>query len=176
VARKLIAVYPGTFDPMTNGHMDIITRARRLVDVLVIGVAVNAGKGPMFALEQRVAMLRAELEAMDDDGSSSVEVRPFDNLLTQFAQDVGASVIVRGLRAVSDFDFEFQMVGMNARLNPEVETVFLMASEGHHFISSGLVKEIAWLGGDISHFVSRNIANHIADRLASPDVKSAAQG
>ena len=176
MARKLIAVYPGTFDPMTNGHTDIITRARRLVDVLVIGVAVNSGKGPMFALEQRVAMLRAELEAMDDDGSSSVEVRPFDNLLTHFARDVGASVIVRGLRAVSDFDFEFQMVGMNARLNPEVETVFLMASEGHHFISSRLVKEIAWLGGDISHFVSRDIANHVADRLASPDAKSAAQG
>ena len=176
MARELIGVYPGTFDPMTNGHMDIITRARRLVDVLVIGVAVNSDKAPMFALEQRVAMVREELHALGDDGLSSVEVRPFDNLLTQFAQDVGASIILRGLRAVSDFDFEFQMVGMNARLNPQVETVFLMASEGHHIISSRLVKEIAWLGGEVSHFVSPNVANHVAVRLASRDAKSAARG
>ncbi|MSP52303.1 MAG: pantetheine-phosphate adenylyltransferase [Alphaproteobacteria bacterium] len=164
MARTLIGVYPGTFDPVTNGHIDIISRAVRLVDHLVIGIAANPSKGPMFSAEERVSMLYEELESIDQNGTK-VEVRPFRNLLTDFARDVGATMILRGLRAVSDFDFEFQMVGMNARLAPDIEIVFLMASEGNHFIASRLVKEIAMLGGDASKFVSANVAKHIAARL-----------
>ncbi len=164
MARTLVGVYPGTFDPVTNGHIDIISRAVRLVDRLVIGIAANPLKGPMFSVEERVSMLYEELEAIDKNGTE-IEVRPFRNLLTDFARDAGATMIVRGLRAVSDFDFEFQMVGMNARLAPDIEIVFLMASEGNHFIASRLVKEIAMLGGDASKFVSPNVARHIATRL-----------
>ncbi|MCB8880666.1 pantetheine-phosphate adenylyltransferase [Acidisoma cellulosilytica] len=151
--HEKIGVYPGTFDPITNGHLDIITRGAKLVDRLVIGVAVNSGKGPLMALDARVALTRAVLAASLPDRGTIIDVRPFSNLLVQFARDVGASVIIRGLRAVSDFDFEFQLAGMNYRLDCEIETVFLMASEKHQFISSRFVKEIALLGGDVSSFV-----------------------
>ena len=159
-----IGVYPGTFDPPTNGHMDIVTRACRIVDKLIVAVAVNAGKGPMFTLEERVQMVEAELNAAGL--SDKVEVRPFDNLLVEFVSDVGASMIVRGLRAVSDFEYEFQMAGMNSRLDPTVETVFLMASDKNQFISSRFVKEIGRLGGDVRHFVSDAVAERLEQQLA----------
>ncbi len=147
-------LYPGTFDPIHNGHIDIISRAARLMDHLVIGVAMNIGKGPLFPLEERVALVEEECAAISARTGASIEVLPFDTLLMTFAKRVGATMIIRGLRAVSDFDFEFQMAGMNARLDPTVETVFLPASERQHFISSRFVKEIAMLGGDITSFVT----------------------
>jgi pantetheine-phosphate adenylyltransferase len=147
------ALYPGTFDPVTNGHLDIIGRATRLVDRLVIGVATNIGKGPLFPLEERVELVQAECDVVAARTGTRIEVHCFSSLLMEFAHSVGASVIIRGLRAVSDFDYEFQMAGMNYRLDPGIETVFLMASERHQFISSRFVKEIARLGGDISSFV-----------------------
>ena len=165
MARKLVGVYPGSFDPITNGHMDVIARALRIVDHLVVGVAANIGKGTLFSVEERVAIVQDELEDLDL-GGTTLQVRPFRNLLTDFTTDVGASIIIRGLRAVSDFDFEFQMVGMNARLNPNVETVFLMASETNQFIASKLVKEIAYLGGDVSKFVSATVTEQIETKLA----------
>lgn len=150
-------IYPGTFDPITNGHIDIIRRGLKVVDHLVVAVASNPGKGPMFTLEQRVAMVEAEVEILSEELGKPIDVKPFDNLLVEFARNNGASVIVRGLRAVSDFEYEFQMAGMNARLNMDVETVFLMASERNQFISSRFVKEIGRLGGDISQFVSPRV-------------------
>jgi pantetheine-phosphate adenylyltransferase len=148
-----IGLYPGTFDPVTNGHLDVIARAARLLDKLVVGVAVNTGKGPLFSLEERVELVRAEIAAIARRNGMVIEVLPFDMLLVHFARQIGAKVIVRGLRAVSDFDYEFQMAGMNYRMEPEIETVFLMASERHQFIASRLVKEVAYLGGDIASFV-----------------------
>ncbi|WP_198375734.1 pantetheine-phosphate adenylyltransferase [Neoroseomonas rubea] len=150
-----VALYPGTFDPVTNGHLDIIGRAARLVDRLVVGVAINIGKGPLFDLEERVELVRAETAAIAARNGTIIEVRPFEGLLVHYAREVGARMIVRGLRAVADFDYEFQMVGMNRRLDQEIETVFLMASETNQFIASRLVKEIARLGGDISGFVPK---------------------
>ena len=160
-----IGLYPGTFDPITNGHFDIIQRATKIVDHLVIGVARNAGKGPLFSTDERVEMVRDEVAELGK-GKTSIEVRAFDNLLMHFAMECGASMIVRGLRAVSDFEYEFQMVGMNARLNSEIETVFLMASDSHQFISSRFVKEIGQLGGDIAHFVSPRVALRLKSRFA----------
>jgi pantetheine-phosphate adenylyltransferase len=150
-----VALYPGTFDPVTNGHLDVIGRAARLVDRLVVGVAINIGKGPLFDLEERVALVKAETAAIAARNGTIVEVRPFEGLLVHYAREIGARMIIRGLRAVADFDYEFQMVGMNRRLDQEIETVFLMASETNQFIASRLVKEIARLGGDISGFVPR---------------------
>ena len=150
-----IGLYPGTFDPVTLGHTDIIERAMALVDRLVIGVAINRDKSPLFTLEERVAMVKAECAAITDRTGGEIVVHPFENLLIDCARDVGAGVIVRGLRAVADFEYEFQMVGMNHRLDPDVETVFFMASESHQFISSRFVKEIARLGGDVSSFVPK---------------------
>lgn len=158
-------VYPGTFDPVTNGHMDIISRATRVVDRLIVAVAVNADKEPLFSLAERVAMVEADIRALKPEVAARIEVRPFDNLLVEFVMDVGASMIVRGLRAVSDFEFEFQMAAMNSRLDPELETVFLMASDRHQFISSRFVKEIGRLGGDISHFVSLPVAAQLRERF-----------
>ena len=163
--KERVGVYPGTFDPPTNGHLDIISRATRVVDRLIVAVAVNAGKSPLFSLDERVDMVKAELETAKLHDGVVVEVRPFDNLLVEFVADVGASVIVRGLRAVSDFEYEFQMAGMNSRLSPELETVFLMASDKNQFISSRFVKEIGRLGGDVRHFVSPAVADHLQTRF-----------
>jgi pantetheine-phosphate adenylyltransferase len=153
VSEFRTGLYPGSFDPITNGHLDIIGRAARMFDKLVVGVAMNAGKGPLFPIAERVELVEAELQAVAERTGTLIEVRPFDTLLVRFAEQLGASVIVRGLRAVSDFDYEFQMAGMNYRMKPDIETVFLMASERHQFISSRFVKEIAQLGGDITSFV-----------------------
>jgi len=148
-----VGIYPGTFDPVTNGHLDIIGRAARLVDRLVIGVAQNSGKGPLFSLPERVEMVREECAAITARTGTPISVASFDTLLVGFARQAGGSMLIRGLRAVSDFDYEVQMAGMNARLDAGIETVFLMASEHHQFISSRFVKEIARLGGDVSSFV-----------------------
>lgn len=163
-----IGVYPGTFDPVTNGHMDIIVRAAGVVDRLIVAVAVNAGKGPLFSLDERVGLLRDELKALNNGIADRIEIRPFQSLLMHFAESVGAKVIIRGLRAVSDFDYEFQMAGMNRRLNQQVETVFLMASETNQFISSRFVKEIARLGGNIAPFVSPRVVKQVATALTQP--------
>jgi pantetheine-phosphate adenylyltransferase len=153
VSQPRVGLYPGTFDPITNGHLDVIARAARLMDKLVIGVAINTGKEPMFALQERVELVKAEIANTIKPNGVQIEVRAFQGLLIHFARELGAGMIVRGLRAVSDFDYEFQMTGMNYRMAPDIETVFLMASERHQFIASRLVKEVAVLGGDISSFV-----------------------
>jgi pantetheine-phosphate adenylyltransferase len=158
-----IGLYPGTFDPVTLGHLDIIKRAVKLVDHLVIGVATNASKTAMFTLKERVAMIQAEA-ATQTAGRATVEVRAFDTLLVKFAEQIGASVIIRGLRAVSDFEYEFQMVAMNQRLSSEIETVFLMADPRHQAIASRLVKEIALLGGDITAFTTPAVAKALVKR------------
>jgi pantetheine-phosphate adenylyltransferase len=161
--KKRIGLYPGTFDPMTLGHLDIIKRAVKLVDHLVIGVATNAPKDPMFSLNERVEMVKAEAEKLAA-GRATIAVVAFDTLLVQFAAKMGASMIIRGLRAVSDFEYEFQMVAMNQRLNTEIETVFLMADPRHQAISSRLVKEIALLGGDIKPFTTPTVADALIKR------------
>ncbi len=166
MAERRIGVYPGTFDPITYGHLDIIQRARRLVDHLIVGVAVNAGTDPLLSLEERVAILEEEIADLAGAGTASIEIRRFDTLLMHFAAELGAGIVIRGLRAVSDFEYEFQMTGMNARLDPDIETVFLMASESHQFIASRLVKEIGRLGGDISSFVSPTVGRHLDVALA----------
>lgn len=158
------ALYPGTFDPLTNGHADIIQRAAKIVDRLVVGVAINAGKGPLFDLDERVALVVDAVAAMDL--GVDFEVRAFDTLLMHFAEEVGAGMIVRGLRAVSDFEYEFQMVAMNQQLNDEIETVFLMADPRHQAISSRLVKEIGRLGGDVSAFVSPGVEARLREKLS----------
>ncbi|MEE9209013.1 MAG: pantetheine-phosphate adenylyltransferase, partial [Kiloniellales bacterium] len=165
MARLRIGVYPGTFDPITKGHMDIITRAAALVDKLVVAVADNAEKGPLFSAQERVAMADAELADLRA-GGRDVEVRAFDNLLIHFAREAGATMLIRGLRAVSDFEYEFQMATMNARLDPDIETVFLSAAERQQFIAARLVKEIARLQGDVSEFVSPRVAEALARRFA----------
>ncbi len=158
-----IGLYPGTFDPVTLGHTDIIRRACKLVDRLVIGVAVNSGKGPLFSLDERVNMI--EQESRSINGGTEIVVHPFRNLLIDCAHDVGATVIVRGLRAVADFEYEFQMVGMNRAMDPSVETVFLMADAKYQPIASRLVKEIALLGGDISSFVSPEVKEALLAKI-----------
>lgn len=164
-----VALYPGTFDPVTNGHLDLIGRAARLVDRLVVGVAMNAGKGPLFALAERAELVEAECRVLAEESGTRIEVRPFDKLLIEFARDVGAGMIIRGLRAVTDFDYEFAMFGMNYRLAREVETVFLMASERHQFISSKLVKEVAMLGGDITSFVPESVLVRMRTRVKAAE-------
>jgi pantetheine-phosphate adenylyltransferase len=159
-------LYPGTFDPVTLGHLDVIRRATALVDRLVIGVAINRDKGPLFDLEERVAMIAEETADIAAESGVEILVHPFENLLIQCAHDVGAQMIIRGLRAVSDFEYEFQMVGMNRAMNDDVETVFLMADAHHQAIASRLVKEIARLGGDISNFVPPRVEMALKARLA----------
>ena len=158
-------LYPGTFDPVTLGHLDIMHRAAVLVDRLVIGVAINRAKGPLFDLDERVAMIEAECAAVSDATGTEFVVHPFDNLLIDCAHDVNANVIVRGLRAVADFEYEYQMVGMNRVLDDSVETVFLMAEARHQAIASKLVKEIARLGGDVSSFVPTHVRSALKERL-----------
>jgi pantetheine-phosphate adenylyltransferase len=163
-----IGVYPGTFDPITNGHMDVILRAGRIVDRLIIGVARNAGKGPLFSTDERVELVKAEIAALaEPELVSRIEVQSFEMLLMNFAVTVGASVIIRGLRAVSDFEYEIQMANMNARMEPNVETIFLMASDRHQFIASSLVKDIARLGGDTSQFVSKKVFERLKLKFSS---------
>ena len=161
-----IGLYPGTFDPITLGHTDIIQRAMALVDRLVIGVAINRDKGPLFPLEERVAMVEAECAPIARDCGREIIVHPFENLLIDCARDVNASVIVRGLRAVADFEYEFQMVGMNRALDSSIETVFLMADARRQAIASKLVKEIARLGGDVSKFVPAPVNAALRARYA----------
>ena len=160
-----IGLYPGTFDPITLGHVDIIQRAMALVDRLVIGVAINRDKGPMFDLDERVGMVRDECAGIVKRTGGEILVHPFENLLIDCARDVGATVIVRGLRAVTDFEYEFQMVGMNRALDAEVETVFLMADAQRQAIASKLVKEIARLGGDVSKFVTPAVREALIQRV-----------
>ena len=159
MARNGTGVCPGTYDPVTNGHLDIIGRAVKLVDRLVIGVAVNIGKGPLFTLDERVEMVRRETAHLTK--IAEIEVRPFDSLLMHFAREVGAQMIVRGLRAVADFEFEFQMTAMNQQLDRDIETVFFMADPRHQAIASKLVKEIAMLGGDVGSFVSASVKTRL---------------
>ncbi|MBL8686768.1 MAG: pantetheine-phosphate adenylyltransferase [Alphaproteobacteria bacterium] len=155
-----VGVYPGTFDPITFGHMDIIHRAAGLVDKIIVAVAANAGKEPLFTLSEREKIVKQEIEAgLPVSEAKRVEVTAFHSLLTHFCHKVQAKIIIRGLRAISDFEYEFQMTGMNARLDPGIDTVFLMASEKYQFISSRFVKEISLLGGDVSSFVSHRVAN-----------------
>ena len=160
-----IGLYPGTFDPVTLGHLDIIRRATVLVDRLVIGVAINRDKGPMFSLEERVAMIEAECDRVSKETGCEIVAHPFENLLIDCARDVGAGMIIRGLRAVADFEYEFQMVGMNRRLDDSIETVFLMAEAQHQAIASKLVKEIARLGGNVSKFVTPDVRNALESKL-----------
>jgi len=159
-----VGLYAGTFDPLTLGHIDIIGRAEKLVDRLVIGVAINRDKGPMFSLDERVAMIEAEIATLRS-GGPVIEVHPFENLLIDCARDVGANVIIRGLRAVADFEYEYQMVGMNRALDDSVETVFLMAEAKYQAIASKLVKEIARLGGDVSKFVTPAVRDRLIERV-----------
>src|ERR1700759_5599358 len=164
--KKLrVGLYPGTFDPVTNGHLDVIARAARLLDKLVVGVAIGTGKGPLFTLDERVEMVQAEIASIATQNGMVIEVLPYDTLLIDFARKVGASMIVRGLRAVSDYDYEVQMAGMNYRMAPDVETIFLMASERHQFIASRLVKEVAMLGGDITSFVPSLTLERVMKRI-----------
>ncbi|MFT6583504.1 MAG: pantetheine-phosphate adenylyltransferase [Alphaproteobacteria bacterium] len=166
MSKDRVGIYPGTFDPITNGHMDIISRAaKHMVDKLIVGVAQNTGKAPIFNVEERVEMVKKEVESVN--GGAIIEVVPFNNLLTDFAVSCNATMLIRGLRAVSDFEYEFQMASMNSYLKPDIETVFLMASDRNQFISSGLVKEIAKLGGDIHQFVSPRVLKTLMDKLDS---------
>jgi pantetheine-phosphate adenylyltransferase len=154
-----VGLYPGTFDPIHNGHTDIIGRAVKLVDKLVLGVAINTGKGPMFDLDERVAIVEEAVAPLRN--RAEILVQPFEGLTMHFAREVGASIIVRGLRAVADFEFEFQMTAMNQQLDREIETVFLMADPRHQAIASKLVKEIALLGGDVTKFVSPSVKDRL---------------
>jgi pantetheine-phosphate adenylyltransferase len=167
MSEERVGVYPGTFDPTTLGHIDIVKRALRVVDRLIVGVAINAGKGPMFTVEERVSMVEESIRAtLPPEVAARVRAIPFSNLLMHFTVSQNATMIIRGLRAVSDFEYEFQMAGMNSRMEPEVETVFLMASEGIQFIASKLVKEIFLLGGDVTPFVPENVAQRLVEHIS----------
>lgn len=163
-----IGLYPGTFDPITLGHLDIIKRACKIVDRLVIGVAINRDKGPLFSLEERVAMVEAECAALGRETGTEIIAHPFENLLIDCARDVGAGIIIRGLRAVADFEYEYQMVGMNRKLDADIITVFLMAEADRQAIASKLVKEIARLGGDVSAFVTPAVKTALTGKFAQP--------
>ena len=160
-----IGLYPGTFDPITLGHIDIIQRAMAMVDRLVIGVAINRDKAPLFGLEERVAMVEEECREIAERVGGEIIVHPFENLLIDCARDVGAGIIIRGLRAVADFEYEFQMVGMNRAMDASIETVFLMADARRQAIASKLVKEICRLGGDVSKFVTPSVDAALVRRL-----------
>lgn len=159
-----VGLYPGTFDPVTMGHIDIIGRAMKLVDRLIIGVAVSDAKRPLFDLEERIRMMEEECAALAGPGRAKVDVKPFDKLLMHFAEEEQVNVIVRGLRAVSDFEYEFQMTAMNEQLNREIETVFLMADVKHQAVASRLVKEIAKFNGDITPFVTPRVKERLLEK------------
>ena len=161
-----IAIYPGTFDPITFGHLDIIKRASELFDHLIIAAAKDNYKNPLFTLDERVALIEEETRHLNKNNNISVE--KFEGLLVGYARKKNAQIIIRGLRAVSDFEYEFQMYGMNSKLDPDIQTIFLPASETNHFIASKLVKEVAKLGGDISKFVSKNVADKLERKLNLP--------
>lgn len=165
--KGLNGIYPGTFDPITHGHMDIIRRSLKIVDHLIIGVASNDRKGPIFSSEERVALVKEEIQIAGDLDASRIEVKDFGILLMHFAEQNNADILIRGLRAFTDFDYEFQMAGMNARLNNSIETVFLMASEQYQFISSRFVKEVCLLKGDISKFVSPHVEKALSRKMKS---------
>lgn len=160
-----IGLYPGTFDPITRGHLDIISRAMKLVDRLIIGVAVSEAKKPLFSPEQRAKTVQREIEALDNPNKIQIEVKLFENLLIQFAKDCGADILIRGLRAISDFEYEYQMTAMNERLEPNIETVFLMADVKHQAVASRLVKEIAAFGGSVSDFVTESVERELVEKF-----------
>jgi pantetheine-phosphate adenylyltransferase len=165
MAVERTGVYPGTFDPITSGHMEVVRRSLRLVDKLVIGPAMSISKGPMFSLEERIDIIKDDISDFPQADRDRIEIVPFEGLLIHFARQVNASVIIRGLRAVSDFEYEIQMANMNARMEPAIETIFLMASDRHQFISSRFVKEIGSFGGNIRHFVSPRVADYLEKEL-----------
>lgn len=167
---KRTGLYPGTFDPVTLGHVDLVERAVKLVDELIIGVAINRDKGPLFSLEERVAMVENETSRICKTSGTPIRVVPFETLLVKFAEEQKADIIIRGLRAVSDFEYEYQMVGMNQELNDEIETVFLMADFRYQAIASRLVKEIARLDGDITSFVPEKVASALAKKFRGNDL------
>ena len=164
MTMQRIAVYPGTFDPITNGHTDLVSRAARVFPKVIIGIAESPHKKPLFSLEERISQAQNQMAHL-----SNVDVMGFSNLLVQFVQQIGASVIVRGLRAVSDFEYEFQLASMNRHLAPNVETLFLTPDEDYSFISSSLVKEIARLDGDVSEFVCQEVEQAMSRRFAELD-------
>src|SRR3982751_3941751 len=166
MASERVGVYPGTFDPVTSGHMEVIRRSLRLVDKRVSGPAINIGKGPLFSLEERIEIIKDDIADFAEAERSRIQVVPFEGLLVHFAREVRASVIIRGLRAVSDFEYEIQMANMNYRMEPDIETIFLMASDRHQFIASSLVKDIARLGGDTSQFVSKKVFERLKLKFA----------
>ena len=166
MAVERTGVYPGTFDPVTSGHLEVVRRSMRLVDKLVIGPAINIGKGPLFSLQERIDIIKDDIEEFAPEDKDRIEVLPYEGLLVHFARAIGASIIVRGLRAVSDFEYEIQMANMNYRMEPDIETIFLMASDRHQFIASSLVKDIARLGGDTSQFVSKKVYERLKAKFA----------
>ena len=168
--RKRIALYPGTFDPLTFGHLDIIERASTLCDELIVGVAQNSSKSPIFSLDERLSIISDQIKNVSGATSAgTIKAMSFTGLLTRFADTIGATMIIRGLRAVSDFEYEFQMASMNKRLKPDVETIFLTASENQHFVASSLVKEVARFGGDVSSFVPEEINKKLLRYFADLD-------
>ena len=166
MAVHRVGVYPGTFDPITSGHLEVVRRSLRLVDRLVIGPAINISKGPLFTLPERIDIIKEDISDFSQEDKERIEVVPFEGLLIHFAREVGASLIIRGLRAVSDFEYEIQMANINARMEPAIETIFLMASDRHQFIASSLVKDIARLGGDTSQFVSKRVFERLRGKFA----------
>ncbi|MCH2546242.1 MAG: pantetheine-phosphate adenylyltransferase [Alphaproteobacteria bacterium] len=161
-----IGIYPGTFDPITHGHLGIIQRSLRVVDQLVLGVALDTGKSPFFSPQMRAEMIGDAIKELPENEQQRIVVKTFSGLLVNFAKDNNATILLRGLRAVSDFEYEFQMAAINAKLNPEMETVFLTASESTHFISSRFIKQICRLGGDISEFVPKNVVPKLNEYFA----------
>lgn len=168
MATERVGVYPGTFDPVTNGHVEVVRRSLRLVDKLVIGPAISIGKGPLFSLQERIDIIQDDTAEFSQADKERITIVPFEGLLVHFVKEVGASVIIRGLRAVSDFEYEIQMANMNARMEPDIETIFLMASDRHQFIASSLVKDIARLGGDTSQFVSKKVFERLKSKFKRP--------
>ena len=168
MSQKII-IYPGTFDPLTYGHVDIIERGARLGDRLIVAVSLNIGKKPFFSIEERTDLVRREVDRINSSPKiyNPVEVKSFSGLLTDFATEQGATSILRGLRSVNDFEYEFQMASINKRLHGELETVFLMAAEQQHFVASRFVKEIALFGGDVSSFVPNSVGEALKQKLKS---------